>query len=78
MDDLERQLFDALTRAAADGHLVPGTDVATEVAHLLALNHGLGTSILIRQRTVEEAEAVLRRHLDRLFGAGPQSTRTVR
>ncbi|WP_190816285.1 hypothetical protein [Saccharopolyspora pogona] len=47
-------------------------NVATEVAHLLALNHGLGTSILIGQRTVAEARPVLRSYLDRIF-AGLQS-----
>ncbi|OXM72306.1 MULTISPECIES: TetR/AcrR family transcriptional regulator [Amycolatopsis] len=77
VNDLERQLTEALARAASDGQLVPGADVATEVAHLLALNHGLGTSVLIGQRTVGGAEAVLCRHLDRLFRADPEPARTA-
>lgn len=67
VDNLERQLTCALRRAEAAGQLAPGTDISVEVAHLLALNHGLGTSVVIGQRTVDEAWAVLHRHLDRLF-----------
>lgn len=69
VDDLERRLADALERAERAGQLRDGVDVATEVAHLLALNHGLGTSVLVGQRTVEEARAVVRAHLDRVFVA---------
>ncbi|SFQ68943.1 regulatory protein, tetR family [Amycolatopsis arida] len=64
---VERQVADALRRAGAAGELVAGADPATEAARLLALNHGLGTSVLVGQRTPEAAEAVLRYHLDRLF-----------
>ncbi|PXY17056.1 TetR/AcrR family transcriptional regulator [Prauserella flavalba] len=74
VDNLERQLTDALRRAEAAGQLPPGTDIAVEVAHLLALNHGLGTSVVIGQRTVDEAWAVLHRHLDRLFATDTRAT----
>ncbi|WP_216215688.1 TetR/AcrR family transcriptional regulator [Amycolatopsis aidingensis] len=67
---LDRQVTDALERAEADGQLAAGLDISTEVAHLLALNHGLGTSVLIGHRTPDEAKTVLRRHLDRLFRTG--------
>lgn len=68
VDDLDRQLTDALTRAKADGQLPSALDVSTEAARLLALSHGLGTSVLIGQRSTETARSVLRYHLDQLFG----------
>jgi AcrR family transcriptional regulator len=71
---LEAQITEALHRARRDGELdpaiAPRLDPATEAAHLLALGHGLGTGVLVGQRTPEEAMAVLRLHLDRLFGSG--------
>ncbi|MFI5593499.1 TetR/AcrR family transcriptional regulator [Amycolatopsis sp. NPDC051758] len=67
VDDLDRQLTDALTRAQASGKLRPDLDVPTEAARLLALSHGLGTSVLIGQRSTETARSVLRYHLDQLF-----------
>ncbi|MEV4744676.1 TetR/AcrR family transcriptional regulator [Streptomyces sp. NPDC049555] len=58
-----------LLQRAKDADLVPeGTDVRTEAITLLALSAGLGTSVLVGQRTVESATTVLRHHLDRLFG----------
>ncbi len=39
----------------------------TEAISLLALSAGLGTSVLVGQRTPEAAAPVLRHHLDRLF-----------
>lgn len=63
---LEAHLTDALCRAG----LEPAEEAAAEAAHLLALGHGLGTGVLVGQRTPEEAMAVLRRHLDRLLGGG--------
>jgi AcrR family transcriptional regulator len=65
---LERQLADVLERAQACGELAPDRDPATEAARLLTVSHGLGTSVLVGQRTPEAAIAVLRYHLDRLFG----------
>lgn len=67
-DRLERQLTDTLKKAQADGRLVPGLDAFQEAATLLNLSHGLGTSVLVGQRTAESARAVLRYHLNRLFG----------
>lgn len=65
---LEEQLADVLTRARADGDLVWDLDPAFEAARLLTLTHGLGTSVLVGQRSPEAALAVLRYHLDQLFG----------
>lgn len=67
-DRLERQLREVLDRAARDGRLASHVDVAAEAASLLTMSHGLGTSVLIGQRTAGDAMAVLRYHLDRLFG----------
>ncbi|WP_260634285.1 TetR/AcrR family transcriptional regulator [Streptomyces angustmyceticus] len=56
-----------LERARDAGLTAPGMDVRTEAISLLALSAGLGTSVLVGQRTPEAATAVLRHHLDRLF-----------
>ncbi|WP_020666069.1 TetR/AcrR family transcriptional regulator [Amycolatopsis nigrescens] len=66
-DDLERQLADALRRARSEGQLSSEVDIPTEAARLLTLSHGLGTSVLVGQRTPDNARSVLRYHLDRLF-----------
>jgi AcrR family transcriptional regulator len=66
---LERELGDALSRAQAAGDLPVDLDAAAESARLLAMSHGLGTSVLVGQRTADDAAAILRYHLDRLFRA---------
>ncbi|WP_433327472.1 TetR/AcrR family transcriptional regulator [Spirillospora sp. CA-294931] len=63
-DRLERRLADVLRRA--DG-LRDGRDPGAEAARLLALNHGLGTGVLVGQRTPAQAREILRHHLDELF-----------
>ncbi|MGY6653684.1 TetR/AcrR family transcriptional regulator [Amycolatopsis sp. TRM77291] len=67
VDGLHRRLVDALQRAQADGQLAIDTDVDLAAAHLVALSHGAGTSILIGQLTVHTAERMLGAHLDNLF-----------
>ncbi|KOY54240.1 MULTISPECIES: TetR/AcrR family transcriptional regulator [unclassified Streptomyces] len=61
---------DALTgllQQAVDAELAaPDTDARTEAISLLAMSAGLGTSVLVGQRTHESAASVLRHHLDRL------------
>lgn len=66
-DRLERQLTDVLRGARAGGEIAPGLDPGAEAARLLSITHGLGTSVLVGQRTARAATAVLRYHLDRLF-----------
>ncbi|MFF8371750.1 TetR/AcrR family transcriptional regulator [Streptomyces lydicus] len=65
---------DAVTRLlqqAQDARLTaPDMDARREAAGLLAMSAGLGTSILVGQRTPDSALAVLRLHLDRLFPEG--------
>ncbi|MBK1782716.1 TetR/AcrR family transcriptional regulator [Prauserella cavernicola] len=65
---LEQQLTEALRDAEERGELPACADPAAESARLLALNHGLGTSVLVGQRSAASAAAVLRYHVDRLFG----------
>ncbi|WP_431893192.1 TetR/AcrR family transcriptional regulator [Micromonospora haikouensis] len=67
VDRLEQQLTDTLARARAAGTLALDADPALEATRLIALTNGLGTSLLVGQRTPQEATAVLRYHLDRLF-----------
>lgn len=66
---LERQLTEILTAARATGEIALDRDPATEAATLLSLNHGVGTSVLVGQRSLEQARQVLRYHLTRLFDA---------
>ncbi|MFE6779851.1 TetR/AcrR family transcriptional regulator [Streptomyces sp. NPDC057702] len=70
-DRLEADLAAALTAARTAGELRPDADPATEAARLLALSHGLGTSVLVGQRPPEAARAVLRHHLAELFRPAP-------
>ncbi|MGW9170204.1 TetR family transcriptional regulator C-terminal domain-containing protein [Streptomyces decoyicus] len=68
-DAAEDMVAGQLERGREAGLTAPGTDVRTEAISLLALSAGLGTSVLVGQRTPEAAAAVLRHHLDRLFPA---------
>ncbi|MFJ8942488.1 TetR/AcrR family transcriptional regulator [Streptomyces sp. NPDC102395] len=53
--------------------LEPGVDVRLEAAGLLAMSAGLGTSILVGQRSPESATKVLEHHLNQVFRAGDAS-----
>lgn len=73
-DAAESALAGLLRQAQESGLVAPGLDARLEAVTLLALSAGLGTSVLVGQRDAEEAAAVLRHHLDRLFrdgAAGP-------
>ncbi|CAM5536341.1 hypothetical protein STENM327S_00330 [Streptomyces tendae] len=52
------------------GLLQPGLDSRLTAAGLLAMSAGLGTSILVGQRSAASATAVLDQRLDRIFRAG--------
>lgn len=67
IDKLEHQLVDALQRAADNNELVSDSDVTIEAERLVTVVNGLGTSILIGQRSAERAVEVINYHLDRLF-----------
>ncbi|MFJ9678795.1 TetR/AcrR family transcriptional regulator [Streptomyces sp. NPDC101194] len=67
----------ALLRQAEEGGLIqPGVDAHLEAVSLLAMSAGLGTSILVGQRTPESATRVLDHHLDRIFRDDPVDTGT--
>ncbi|WP_327047188.1 TetR/AcrR family transcriptional regulator [Microbispora sp. NBC_01189] len=65
---LEDFLTTRLTTAQQAGDITPDRDPRTEVAALLALANGLTSSVLSRQRSHEDAAAIVDYHLDRLFG----------
>ncbi|WP_217250839.1 TetR/AcrR family transcriptional regulator [Streptomyces sp. AC602_WCS936] len=66
-DAAEAALSDILLQAQAADLLRPGVDARLTAAALLAMSAGLGTSILVGQRSPESATAVLDHHLDRVF-----------
>jgi AcrR family transcriptional regulator len=70
---LEGFLVKQLRAAQQDGGIAADKDVRLAGAGLLALVNGLGSSVLGGQRSGEEALAVLRYHLDELFGTGSGS-----
>ncbi|MFG3247690.1 TetR/AcrR family transcriptional regulator [Streptomyces sp. NPDC048187] len=66
-DAAEAALTDILLKAQAADQLRPGVDPRSTAAGLLAMSAGLGTSILVGQRSAGSAAAVLDHHLDRVF-----------
>ncbi|RFU87595.1 TetR family transcriptional regulator [Streptomyces triticagri] len=68
-DAAEEVVSELLRRAHESDRLASGLDPRLEAAGLLAMSAGLGTSILVGQRTPESAAEVLTHHLDRIFGA---------
>jgi len=73
---LEDYLAGRFTAAAEAGELADGADPRAEAAALMGLYGGLGTSVLLEQRTVEAATVVIGYHLDRVFR--PASRRGTR
>jgi AcrR family transcriptional regulator len=70
-DALERWLTGVVARAAESGEVAADRDPRLEVVSLLALTNGLVSNVLGRQRSVEDALAVVRYRLDRLFAPSP-------
>ncbi|WP_030263168.1 TetR/AcrR family transcriptional regulator [Streptomyces violens] len=66
-DAAEAALAGFLRQAQEAGLLRPGVDPGSEAIGLLAMSAGLGTSILVGQRTPDSATAVFEYHLDRIF-----------
>jgi AcrR family transcriptional regulator len=56
-----------LRAAQAAGRTPAGLDPDAEAISLLAMSHGLGTSVLGGQSSAERVQAVIDYHLDRLF-----------
>ncbi|WP_445527051.1 TetR/AcrR family transcriptional regulator [Streptomyces cyslabdanicus] len=68
--DAAEETLTGLLEQAREANLTgPGIDAGREAAGLLAMSAGLGTSILVGQRSPESATAVLNHHLDRIFQA---------
>lgn len=67
LNQLKHQLTEELRGAAAAGELAADRDPNAEAVRLIALNHGLGTMVMVGQQTVDGARAVLHTHLDELF-----------
>ncbi|MFB6712747.1 MULTISPECIES: TetR/AcrR family transcriptional regulator [unclassified Streptomyces] len=68
-DAAESALVELLRQAEGSDLLQPGVDARLEAVSLLAMSAGLGTSILVGQRSPESAATVLDHHLDRIFRA---------
>ncbi len=66
-DALERFMATSLRQAQQAGDIDRSHDPALTAAGLLALTNGLGASVLGGQRPADEAVAILRYHLDRVF-----------
>ncbi|GAA2992485.1 TetR/AcrR family transcriptional regulator [Streptomyces lactacystinicus] len=66
-DEMEAFLTAQLTAAQQAGAADPVLDARHEAVVLLAVSAGLGLSVLLDQRTADEATTVLRYHLGRLF-----------
>ena len=66
-DALERWLTGVLARAVEAGEVPGDVDPRIEVVSLLALTNGLVSSVLGRQRDVDDALRVVGYRLDRLF-----------
>jgi AcrR family transcriptional regulator len=64
---LEQQVADWLAEAQRSGELPAALDVTVEAAILMALSAGLGTSLLLEQRSIAAARHALQYHFDRLF-----------
>jgi AcrR family transcriptional regulator len=69
-DAAEDALTELLRQAQEAALLEPGVDAQLEAASLLAMSAGLGTSILVGQRSPESAATVLDHHLNRIFRTG--------
>ncbi|MFF2548874.1 TetR/AcrR family transcriptional regulator [Kitasatospora sp. NPDC058063] len=66
-DEMEAFLTAQLTAAQQAGAADPRLDARHEAVVLLAVSAGLGLSVLLDQRTADQATTVLRYHLGRLF-----------
>ncbi|MER7703706.1 TetR/AcrR family transcriptional regulator [Kitasatospora sp. NPDC097605] len=71
--EMEDFLIAQLAAAQRAGDADPHLDARQEAVLLLAVSAGLGLSVLLNQRTADDATAVLRHHLARLFPGGVKS-----
>jgi AcrR family transcriptional regulator len=66
-DAVEQVVSEQLSDAQQAGRMPAGLDPGAEATTLLALSAGLGTSVMLGQRSTEDALGVLRYQLDRLL-----------
>ncbi|UQA95808.1 TetR/AcrR family transcriptional regulator [Streptomyces halobius] len=72
--DAAEDTVTGLLQQAQDARLTrPGIEARVEAISLLAMAAGLGTSVLVGQRSPDAAAAVLDHHLDRIFRDGGRS-----
>ncbi|WP_410050334.1 hypothetical protein [Actinomadura sp. HBU206391] len=64
---MERFITEQVRRAQQAGDMSKATDPHLEAIALLTMSAGLGTSVLLGQRSADEALTVIRHSLDR-FG----------
>ncbi|MEU7718373.1 TetR/AcrR family transcriptional regulator [Streptomyces tibetensis] len=69
-DAAEDALAELLRQAQEAELLEPDVDARLEAAGLLAMSAGLGTGVLVGQRSPESATTVLGHHLNRIFRTG--------
>lgn len=69
-DAAEKALTQLLRQAQEAELLQSGVDPQWEAVGLLAMSAGLGTSVLVGQRSPESAAAVLEHHMNRVFRTG--------
>ncbi|MDQ1007502.1 AcrR family transcriptional regulator [Streptomyces sp. V4I23] len=77
-DAAEDALTELLRQAQGADLIQPGVDVRLEAVGLLAMSAGLGTSILVGQRSSPSAVSVLDHHLNRIFQGGRRGSPTRR
>lgn len=64
---MESFLLGQLRAAQGAGSMPAELDARTEVLGMMAMSAGLGTSVLLGHRTIPQALAVLRYHVDRIM-----------
>lgn len=77
-DAAEDTLTELLQQAQEVNLIQPGVDVRLEAVGLLAMSAGLGTSIIVGQRSPQSAVAVLDHHLNRIFQGSRRDSLTQR
>ncbi|WP_197321697.1 TetR/AcrR family transcriptional regulator [Saccharomonospora sp. NB11] len=77
-DRLERHLTELLRTAERRGELAADADPVLEAARLVTLTHGMGTSVLVGQRSATAAMEVLRYHLDQVLPRDRQQGQSAR
>jgi AcrR family transcriptional regulator len=73
---VEGLITDLLTRGQQQGQVPPHVDTFTEASFLVAGAEGLQSSVLLGQRTPDQAVLLVDRQLDRIFTSQPRNEQT--